>query len=170
MLCVSFYWVSVLHLTSPACLPLILLKCRRPFPNISGISPTSVVLITRKRLATDCRWSLTLCVGLHILLIRIYHFRLGCKDFTEPVCVPAPGADITKSLFWPDEAINQHPRYVDWRLLAVVSCRMCSGDGVPRRTMQFFLCKWGVCIVSWLKARTLFHCLPFTDTMLFVFF
>lgn len=38
--------------------------------------------------------------------------RLGCKNFTEPPCQPSPGGDISKSLFFPDEAINQHPRWV----------------------------------------------------------
>lgn len=38
--------------------------------------------------------------------------RLGCPGFTEPPYLPSPGDDISKSLFWPDEAINQHPRSV----------------------------------------------------------
>lgn len=37
--------------------------------------------------------------------------RLGCKGFTAPEYDPSPGGDISKSLFWPDEAINQHPRF-----------------------------------------------------------
>eukprot|EP00056_Hartaetosiga_gracilis_P013099 m.213929 g.213929 ORF g.213929 m.213929 type:complete len:721 (-) comp13796_c0_seq1:742-2904(-) len=37
--------------------------------------------------------------------------RLGCVDFTSPRTVPSPGGDVAKSLFFPDEAINEHPRF-----------------------------------------------------------
>jgi hypothetical protein len=39
------------------------------------------------------------------------HPRLGCPGFTYPVYMPSPGGDISKSLFFPDEAINEHPRF-----------------------------------------------------------
>ncbi|XP_060046018.1 glutamate--cysteine ligase catalytic subunit isoform X2 [Erinaceus europaeus] len=38
--------------------------------------------------------------------------RLGCPGFTEPECKPNPvEAGASKSLFFPDEAINKHPRF-----------------------------------------------------------
>ncbi|XP_053237028.1 glutamate--cysteine ligase catalytic subunit [Podarcis raffonei] len=38
--------------------------------------------------------------------------RLGCPGFTIPECVPTPvETGASKSLFFPDEAINKHPRF-----------------------------------------------------------
>uniref|UniRef100_A0A3Q3WYY9 Glutamate--cysteine ligase n=1 Tax=Mola mola TaxID=94237 RepID=A0A3Q3WYY9_MOLML len=38
--------------------------------------------------------------------------RLGCPGFTKPECLPTPvEAGVSKSLFFPDEAINRHPRF-----------------------------------------------------------
>ncbi|XP_065844045.1 glutamate--cysteine ligase catalytic subunit-like [Oscarella lobularis] len=41
--------------------------------------------------------------------------RLGCSDFTEPICQPTPHPEengASRSLFYPDEAIHQdHPRF-----------------------------------------------------------
>uniref|UniRef100_A0A3Q3IDH6 Glutamate--cysteine ligase n=1 Tax=Monopterus albus TaxID=43700 RepID=A0A3Q3IDH6_MONAL len=38
--------------------------------------------------------------------------RLGCPGFTKPECSPTPvEKGVSKSLFFPDEAINRHPRF-----------------------------------------------------------
>uniref|UniRef100_A0A673B3A4 Glutamate--cysteine ligase n=1 Tax=Sphaeramia orbicularis TaxID=375764 RepID=A0A673B3A4_9TELE len=38
--------------------------------------------------------------------------RLGCPGFTKPECRPTPvEKGVSKSLFFPDEAINRHPRF-----------------------------------------------------------
>lgn len=38
--------------------------------------------------------------------------RLGCDQFTIPSSVPDPEGSVSRSLFWPDEAIfNGHPRF-----------------------------------------------------------
>jgi hypothetical protein len=37
--------------------------------------------------------------------------RLGCPDFTSPATAANPQGPVTKSLFFPDEAINFHPRF-----------------------------------------------------------
>uniref|UniRef100_A0A4W4H1J6 Glutamate--cysteine ligase n=1 Tax=Electrophorus electricus TaxID=8005 RepID=A0A4W4H1J6_ELEEL len=38
--------------------------------------------------------------------------RLGCSGFTKPECKPTPvEKGASKSLFFPDEAINRHPRF-----------------------------------------------------------
>ncbi|XP_049337054.1 glutamate--cysteine ligase catalytic subunit isoform X2 [Astyanax mexicanus] len=38
--------------------------------------------------------------------------RLGCPGFTKPECKPTPiEKGVSKSLFFPDEAINRHPRF-----------------------------------------------------------
>ncbi|KAK3573635.1 hypothetical protein QTP86_029980 [Hemibagrus guttatus] len=38
--------------------------------------------------------------------------RLGCPSFTQPECRPTPvEKGVSKSLFFPDEAINRHPRF-----------------------------------------------------------
>lgn len=38
--------------------------------------------------------------------------RLGCRDFTHPICQPQPNTSASGSLFFPDEAIyNGHPRF-----------------------------------------------------------
>ncbi|MEQ2230016.1 hypothetical protein ILYODFUR_024932 [Ilyodon furcidens] len=38
--------------------------------------------------------------------------RLGCPGFTKPECRPTPvEKGVSKSLFFPDEAINKHPRF-----------------------------------------------------------
>lgn len=38
--------------------------------------------------------------------------RLGCPGFTKPEYRPSPvDSGVAKSLFFPDEAINRHPRY-----------------------------------------------------------
>eukprot|EP00049_Salpingoeca_infusionum_P025962 m.22897 g.22897 ORF g.22897 m.22897 type:complete len:629 (+) comp8430_c0_seq3:84-1970(+) len=37
--------------------------------------------------------------------------RLGCPNFTTPPYAPSPGGHVAKSLFFPDEAINEHPRF-----------------------------------------------------------
>ncbi|XP_025829413.1 glutamate--cysteine ligase [Agrilus planipennis] len=38
--------------------------------------------------------------------------RLGCPDFTDPPTQPTPNEGVTRSLFFPDEAIyNGHPRF-----------------------------------------------------------
>lgn len=42
--------------------------------------------------------------------LKIY--RLGCPGFTVPVCDPTPvETGASKSLFFPDQAINKHPRF-----------------------------------------------------------
>lgn len=39
-------------------------------------------------------------------------FRLGCPGFTKPEYRPTPvEKGVSKSLFFPDEAINHHPRF-----------------------------------------------------------
>lgn len=39
-------------------------------------------------------------------------FRLGCPGFTKPEHRPSPvEKGVSKSLFFPDEAINRHPRF-----------------------------------------------------------
>ncbi|KAM3675256.1 glutamate--cysteine ligase catalytic subunit isoform X1 [Ammospiza nelsoni] len=44
-------------------------------------------------------------------LIVVLH-RLGCPGFTLPDCIPTPvEGGASKSLFFPDEAINKHPRF-----------------------------------------------------------
>ncbi|XP_037986428.1 glutamate--cysteine ligase catalytic subunit isoform X3 [Motacilla alba alba] len=44
-------------------------------------------------------------------LIVVLH-RLGCPGFTLPDCMPTPvEGGASKSLFFPDEAINKHPRF-----------------------------------------------------------
>lgn len=47
---------------------------------------------------------------------------LGCPKFTEPVYEPSPGADISKSLFFPDEAINKHPRSIQFSVVILMIC------------------------------------------------
>ncbi len=38
--------------------------------------------------------------------------RMGCAHFTDPPFDPNPESSVTRSLFWPDEAIfNGHPRF-----------------------------------------------------------
>ena len=37
--------------------------------------------------------------------------RLGCPNFTDPPMAPSPEGQVAKSLFFPDEAINHHPRF-----------------------------------------------------------
>ena len=38
--------------------------------------------------------------------------RMGCENFTEPPSYPDQERSVTRSLFWPDEAIfNGHPRF-----------------------------------------------------------
>ena len=38
--------------------------------------------------------------------------RMGCDDFTAPFSKPDAENSVTRSLFWPDEAIfNGHPRF-----------------------------------------------------------
>ena len=38
--------------------------------------------------------------------------RLGCPGFTKPEYRPTPvEAGVSRSLFFPDEAINTHPRF-----------------------------------------------------------
>lgn len=41
-----------------------------------------------------------------------WHCRLGCPGFTKPEYRPSPvDSRVAKSLFFPDEAINKHPRF-----------------------------------------------------------
>ncbi len=37
--------------------------------------------------------------------------RLGCPDFTAPATVASAASPVTHSLFFPDAAINAHPRF-----------------------------------------------------------
>lgn len=37
--------------------------------------------------------------------------RLGCKGFTWPIHEPTPAKGVTRSLFFPDQAICSHPRF-----------------------------------------------------------
>lgn len=40
------------------------------------------------------------------------NFRLGCPDFTDPPTKPTPEEGVTRSLFFPDDAIfSNHPRF-----------------------------------------------------------
>eukprot|EP01147_Barroeca_monosierra_P003202 gene3202-5930_t len=47
--------------------------------------------------------------------------RLGCKHFTEPDTKPNLNGSVSKSLFFPDEAINEHPRFA--ALARNIRCR-----------------------------------------------
>jgi glutamate--cysteine ligase catalytic subunit len=48
----------------------------------------------------------------HILAITVFP-RIGCTTFTWPLLSPTPECGITRSLFYPDQAIyNGHPRFV----------------------------------------------------------
>eukprot|EP00043_Microstomoeca_roanoka_P028431 m.17993 g.17993 ORF g.17993 m.17993 type:complete len:683 (+) comp8403_c0_seq1:65-2113(+) len=46
----------------------------------------------------------------HMLSLTVFP-RLGCPHFTIPDTTPNPGGNVSKSLFFPDDAINQHPRF-----------------------------------------------------------
>ena len=37
--------------------------------------------------------------------------RLGCPNFCWPPADPAPNGNISRSIFFPDECINAHPRF-----------------------------------------------------------
>ena len=38
--------------------------------------------------------------------------RMGCEGFTSPLVLPDPKNSVSRSLFWPDEAIfDGHPRF-----------------------------------------------------------
>lgn len=51
-------------------------------------------------------------VTLNISAFQNVCFRLGCPGFTKPECRPTPvEKGVSKSLFFPDEAINRHPRF-----------------------------------------------------------
>lgn len=44
--------------------------------------------------------------------VFLFFFRLGCPGFTKPEHRPSPvEKGVSKSLFFPDEAINRHPRF-----------------------------------------------------------
>lgn len=51
------------------------------------------------------------CFHYSLDLIVVLH-RLGCPGFTLPEYKPTPvEGGASKSLFFPDEAINKHPRF-----------------------------------------------------------
>lgn len=46
------------------------------------------------------------------LLINIFSYRTGAPDFTDPPTQPTPNTGVSRSLFFPDEAIYpNHPRF-----------------------------------------------------------
>eukprot|EP00050_Salpingoeca_kvevrii_P011264 m.13992 g.13992 ORF g.13992 m.13992 type:complete len:653 (-) comp3341_c0_seq1:2547-4505(-) len=51
-----------------------------------------------------------LCPAQRLMALTAFP-RLGCPNFTHPSYPPAVDGDISKSMFFPDEAINQHPRF-----------------------------------------------------------
>lgn len=54
---------------------------------------------------------ITVCFHYSLDLIVVLH-RLGCPGFTLPEYKPTPvEGGASKSLFFPDEAINKHPRF-----------------------------------------------------------
>lgn len=63
------------------------------------------------------KWNETVCfkfVGAlkNNLYVLILLCRLGCPGFTKPEYQPTPvEKGVSKSLFFPDEAINRHPRF-----------------------------------------------------------
>uniref|UniRef100_A0A1X7UMB8 Glutamate--cysteine ligase n=1 Tax=Amphimedon queenslandica TaxID=400682 RepID=A0A1X7UMB8_AMPQE len=38
--------------------------------------------------------------------------RMGCPGFTEPEFLPQPATSKSRSLFYPDEAVSSHPRFI----------------------------------------------------------
>ena len=47
----------------------------------------------------------------HVFSLTAYP-RMGCQDFTEPASQPDKDESVSRSLFWPDEAIfGGHPRF-----------------------------------------------------------
>lgn len=83
------------------------LFCPGPQPNplhhhlLSKVLYSCVHFLLYLKIVSDSKCS---CVG--------WRCRLGCPGFTKPEYRPSPvDSRVAKSLFFPDEAINKHPRF-----------------------------------------------------------
>lgn len=141
--------VFISELTSGCCFPVVflLLLLWRPFPRSAVLSFPCLKIAGMLGIEANMRLRRER-IAAHlppgVIYTTLTNFpRLGCPDFTDPGFTPNPEGPVSQSLFFPDQAINPHPRFAT--LTANIRCRRQGkvGDLLRRRSYGFL--SYSVC-------------------------